>query len=83
MKATIDLDQLNNLISDTKEAINNSKEDGVTYRLRHYLNGLNCVKRMCKPIEEPIIFLSKTCTNNWENSKFCANSNKCEMCKSK
>lgn len=28
-------------------------------------------------------FLSKTCTNNWEDKKFCENTGKCELCKIK
>lgn len=28
-------------------------------------------------------FLSKTCTNNWEDKKFCENNGKCELCKIK
>lgn len=31
--------------------------------------------------QEP--FLSKTCTNNWEDKKFCENTGKCELCKFK
>jgi hypothetical protein len=39
----------------------------------------------CKECSPPIkeIFLSKTCTNNWEDKKFCENTGKCEFCKIK
>lgn len=32
---------------------------------------------------EPFSFLSKTCINDWESNKYCANQNKCELCKIK
>jgi len=86
-EATIDLDWLDGEIEKTKLVLKSVVADDygiLTSMYNERIGSLQNIRSKCIPIEEPKeIFLSKTCTNNWEDKKFCENTGKCELCKIK
>lgn len=84
-KAVIDLDWLDGEIDAKMRALNSSliTADGVSFIMK-VVPILRHIRSKCIAIEEAKEpFLSKTCVNNWESSKYCSNEGKCELCKIK
>lgn len=78
-KGVIDLDWLDGVIEDI-ELCHKIVPEG----LDSLLGLLKEVRSKCTLIEsekeQPPVFLSKTCVNNWESNRFCDKEGACEMC---
>lgn len=80
-KGVIDLDLLDSEIEKKRKILDSPSitEEGVTFVLK-ILPVLMHIRSKCIPIEEPPVFLSKTCINQWESNRFCDKEGACEMC---